>query len=105
MKFKSGDLVRVVNCPWWPHHGKVTRTLRPATCHINYNGDVGPGWYLDLTPTPPCVSVKCPEIHLEPIGYDGNQKTSWEDMKDIWQPKELVRVSPKAPEYETSSGA
>lgn len=92
MNWKPGDMAIIVNCQWWHHCGETATLIRRDATYQDR-------WILDLPPEPPHVHVRCPEIFLKPIPpddeeYDGHEVTSWDNMKDIYVPKELVYVLP-----------
>lgn len=90
MNWKAGDRA-IVNFPESPngHHGKETTILRVG---VSVRGEYV-GYEVDLPAHLSQDFFFCVyEYHeLKPI-YDGNEKVSWESMKDIYQPSPVVTI-------------
>ena len=92
MKHKIGDRVRV-NCPGSVINGLETTIVSGPHFDEVYDCNGLPLECLNYVIDHPRIHGFAPafEPHeLIPI-YDGNEKTSWEDMKEIWSPLEVVQ--------------
>ena len=88
MTFQIGDAVEIIGGNGFcVHIGKHTTVIGIST---------NPGHLcVDLPPSPGNGSGGYAAFrpkHLRHIPYDGNQASTWDSMKLIWQPQELVTL-------------
>ena len=95
-KFKIGDKVIIIahSIEYIPgmysYIGEITEIVSELeSLYNNLSGRLAKVYRLDL------VSPNGNQVSMEPHClkhiYDGDEKSSWEDMKDLWQPKELEK--------------
>lgn len=92
-KFKTGDRCIVVDMPGDSINGKEVTIQSNGDFMYNIFFMKGVIVYkvdIHLPSIDGCDLVGIPELNLKLI-YDGDEKSSWEDMKDIYQPKELEK--------------
>ena len=92
-KFKTGDRCIIVNTPFSNLNGKKVTIESDGELmynEFNLNGAIIYAVDIFLARIDPCDFVGVAEQYLRPI-YDGDEKSSWEDMKDLWEPKELEK--------------
>jgi len=56
---------------------------------------LGNVWEIDrlIPSTNGWVSMEIPEHNLRRIDYDGDEKISWEELKQIWQPNKTEELA------------
>lgn len=90
--WKVGDLAVTTNCPDSRNNGYIVEIMglkvsNRSDCIIHVPGVLGPlpgGYWTERF------------VYLKPLPGDeddANQVTSWDELKDIWQPKELEKVT------------
>jgi hypothetical protein len=78
-KFKIGEVV-IVNCPDFQEYNGTEMTILEV---FKYNGDTA-----YMTDFEPDVGLEYKGWYESSIRkkYDGDEKTTWDSMKDIWTP-------------------
>jgi hypothetical protein len=87
---ENGCKARIINSNYG-HNGVVVTVICCIGDVEEFTRKHGPRWRTDtgfLTNKGTMVD-HMGEIQLQRIDYDGNEKSSWEALKDIWQPDSI----------------
>lgn len=89
---QNGCKARIVNSAAG-NNGVVVTVIERIGDVEGFTTEVGPRWRVDKTLDTihgTAGADHAGENQLQRIDYDGNEKSSWEALKDIWQPSTVT---------------
>jgi hypothetical protein len=91
---ENGCKARIVNSAIGNNGVVVTVVECIGNVH-GFTESAGPRWRIDtdVLTSGGGMTNHMGECQLQRIDYDGNEKSSWEALKDIWQPEATTSAS------------